>query len=113
MADLGVGDLVYSIDRGAIRAVPIVRVARRAIDRHVVVSVVTEDGLTLQMSGRHPTADGRTFDGLAPGERLDGHVIRSIAVVPYAYDATYDILPRSETGTYFAGGMAVGSTLGR
>ena len=33
-------------------------------------------------------------------------------VVPYAHDFTYDILPASDSGTYFAGGALVGSTLG-
>jgi hypothetical protein len=31
--------------------------------------------------------------------------------VPYAYDRTYDILPASESGGYFAGGVLIGSTM--
>jgi hypothetical protein len=33
------------------------------------------------------------------------------ATVPYAHEATHDILPGSETGAYFAGGALIGSTL--
>ena len=32
-------------------------------------------------------------------------------LVPYQYERTYDILPRSSSGTYFAGGLQLGSTL--
>jgi hypothetical protein len=35
----------------------------------------------------------------------------SVLVVPYTEPFTYDILPDSETGVYFAAGAAIGSTL--
>jgi hypothetical protein len=35
----------------------------------------------------------------------------SVTTVPYAHDATYDILPQSTSGAYFASGVLVGSTL--
>jgi hypothetical protein len=59
----------------------------------------------------HPTADGRFFGELAPGDWLGGREVASARVVPYADDATYDILPDSDTGTYFAAGALIGSTL--
>jgi hypothetical protein len=31
--------------------------------------------------------------------------------VPYLHDATYDILPDSSSGAYFASGVLIGSTL--
>jgi hypothetical protein len=71
-----------------------------------------EDGRILEISGPHPTADGRLFSELRPGSTLDGHAIQSVELIPYAYEATYDILPASDTGTYFAAGMQIGSTLG-
>jgi hypothetical protein len=42
---------------------------------------------------------------------MGGREVASIRVVPYGHDATYDILPDSDTGTYFAGGALIGSTL--
>jgi hypothetical protein len=33
------------------------------------------------------------------------------SVVPYEHPFTYDILPDSDTGAYFAGGLLIGSTL--
>ena len=63
--------------------------------------------------GAHPTADGRLFRDLHAGDWLGGGVVVSSTIVPYAHDATYDVLPDSDTGTYFAGGVLVGSTLAK
>jgi hypothetical protein len=37
--------------------------------------------------------------------------VASAELVPYGYDATYDVLPASSTGTYFVAGALIGSTL--
>lgn len=68
-------------------------------------------GVVLSISPGHPTADGRTFADLRVGDRLDGVAVREARVVPYMHEFTHDILPDSETGTYFAGGVQIGSTL--
>jgi hypothetical protein len=111
IADIRAGDLVYSVDHDAIRAVAVARVRRQPVQNHQVVQVITSDGRTLDVSAPHPTADGRTFGDLRPGGRLDGHLVESVEVIPYAPPFTYDILPDSDTGTYFAAGMQIGSTL--
>jgi hypothetical protein len=91
--------------------VPIVRTNRTLVSAHSVVRIVLEGGATLEISALHPTADGRDFGALQSGDRLDGVRIASATTVPYSHDATYDILPDSDTGAYFAGGVLVGSTL--
>jgi hypothetical protein len=111
IAELRVGDLVYSVDDGAIVPVPLVSVGRTPVAHHHVVRVVFRDGRVLEISEGHPTADGRTFGDLRAGGLLDSHEITSVEVVPYTYPFTYDVLPGSKTGTYFAGGALVGSTL--
>ena len=111
IASLKVGDLVYSVDHGNVAVVPIARINRTPVSRHSVVRVVLETGATLEISALHPTADGRTFGVLESGDQLDGVGIASATTVPYSHDATYDILPDSDTGAYFAGGVLVGSTL--
>jgi hypothetical protein len=113
IADIRVGDLVYSVDHDTIRPVAVERIGRHRAEHHHVVRVVTADGRTLAISAPHPTADGRSFADLHAGELLDGHVIESVDVIPYAHEYTYDILPVSDTGTYFAAGMQIGSTLVR
>jgi len=111
IAELRLGDLVYSVDHGAIVPVPLIRVGQTPVSHHHVVRVVFEEGHTLEISAGHPTADGRTFGDLVAGGQLDGHELTSAEIVPYTYAFTYDVLPASETGTYFAAGALIGSTL--
>ena len=111
IADLTVGDLVYSVDDDGIVLVPIVRVGRTPVTNHRVARITTADGRVLEISPGHPTADGRSFGDLRAGTRLDGVVVESMEMVPYVHAYTHDILPASKSGTYFAAGMLIGSTL--
>lgn len=111
IAELRAGDLVYSVEGDAVVTVPILRVNRNPVDHHRVVRVVLDSGRVLAISAPHPTADGRTFGELHAGEKLDGHLVVSAELVPYRHAHTYDILPASSTGAYYAAGALVGSTL--
>jgi hypothetical protein len=95
----------------AIRPVMIARVSQTPVAGHSVVRVTVAGGRTLEISGPHPTADGRSFADLRSGTELDGRYVESVEVVPYGHLFTYDILPASDSGTYFAAGMRIGSTL--
>jgi hypothetical protein len=111
ISELQAGELVYSVHGQAILAVPVLRVRRQQVWHHHVVQVRTQDGRTLEISAPHPTADGRRFGDLHAGDTLDGAQISGAQLVPYSYPYTYDILPASDTGTYFAAGKQIGSTL--
>jgi hypothetical protein len=111
ISSLRPGQLVYSADRGSLRLVPLLQVAKTRVFHHQVVELVLANGETLRMSAGHPTADGRLLEQIQVGDRLDGIPILSSRQVPYADSFTYDILPASETHTYVAGGVLVGSTL--
>jgi hypothetical protein len=111
IASLKVGDLVYSVDRGAVRLVPILRTRQVPANNHRVVKLTLINGAVLEISALHPTADGRNFGELVKGNRLDGVEIRDVQTIPYRHAATYDILPDSDTGTYFAAGVLLASTL--
>jgi hypothetical protein len=111
IADLAVGDLVYSADEGSLRVVPIAEIHQTPVSDHRVVRVALETGRVLEISPGHPTADGRWFGDLRAGDRLDGVLVLSAELVPYVHGFTYDILPASDTGTYVAGGTLIGSTL--
>ena len=113
IASLGIGDLVYSATDFGIVAVPVLETHRQAVRAHRVVRVELATGAVLEISAGHPTADGRRFADLRVGDLLGDTMIVSVQIVPYAYDYTYDILPASESGVYFAGGVPVGSTLQR
>jgi len=105
------GDLVYSIHQGQVSIVPIAETGRQAQWDHHVMRLQLATGAVLHISPTHPTADGRTMGDLAAEGRLDGVRIVSAALVPFRHSHTYDILPASDTGTYYAGGVLVGSTL--
>jgi hypothetical protein len=108
---LKVGDLVYSVDRGEVVVVPLIRTNRTPVSGHTVTRVQLATGAVLEISPRHPTADGRQFGELRAGDALDGVEVVTAAAIPYEHDATYDVLPDSDSGAYFAGGVLVGSTL--
>jgi hypothetical protein len=111
IASLRVGDLVYSVENDGVVVVPIVQVNRVEVRDHQVVSVELDDGRYLRVSPRHPLAEVGTFADLVQGVDLGGKSVESARLVPYAGRYTYDILPGSSSGTYFAAGALIGSTL--
>jgi hypothetical protein len=112
IAELRPGDLVYSVEDRAIVSVPLLRVGSTRVSAHHVVRVELDDGRVLEVSPGHPTADGRHFADLRAGTPLDDqHIVVGAELVPYRYERTYDILPASSTGVYFAAGALIGSTL--
>jgi hypothetical protein len=113
IAELRPGDLVYSVDRDAIVTVPILRVNRTLVRDHHVLHITFDNGRTIDMTAGHPLPDGRPLSTLHPGSTLLGGTVISVVSVPYAYDATYDILPASPSGAYFASDVLIGSTLTR
>jgi len=78
---------------------------------HQMVHLVLADGRDLLASPGHRTADGRPLDSLAVGDMLDGATIVRWELVPYGHDRTYDLLPAGPTGSYWANGIRLSSTL--
>jgi len=78
---------------------------------HVMVHLVLADGRELLASPGHRAADGRALGSLAAGDALDGSTIKLWELVPYAGDRTYDLLPGGPTGSYWANGILLSSTL--
>ncbi len=111
ISEIQAGDLVFSVDQGKTVAVPVLRVNRARVTDHRVIKLTFENGRTLAMSALHPTADGRTFGELNFGDELFGLRLVSVESIPYEHEFTYDILPASDTGAYFAADALVGSTL--
>ena len=93
-------------------AAPVVEVGSIAVPAgHMMVHVRLADGRELLASPGHRTADGRPLGSLATGETLDGSPITVWELTPYAGERTYDLLPAGLTGTYWAGGIQLSSTL--
>jgi hypothetical protein len=78
---------------------------------HLMVSMRLADGRALLASPGHRTADGRQLGDLARGEKLDGSTVTLWKLVPYGGDRTYDLLPAGPTGTYWANGILLSSTI--
>jgi hypothetical protein len=78
---------------------------------HLMVSLRLADGRALLASPGHRTADGRQLGDLAVGQAVDGSTITHWGLVPYGSDRTYDLLPAGPTGTYWADGILLSSTL--
>jgi hypothetical protein len=93
-------------------AVPVVEIGSIQVPvGHLMVHLVLADGRELLASPGHRTADGRALGLLAAGEALDGSTISRWELVPYFADRTYDLLPVGPTGTYWADGIQLASTL--
>lgn len=78
---------------------------------HKMVHLVLDNGRELFASQGHPTADGRIFGDVKPGDVIDNSYVKSVELVPYGQEYTYDILPSGDTGYYWANEILVGSTL--
>lgn len=112
--DLRPGRAVWTTDAAGARMVgAVLRVASTPVaPTHEVVHLVLSDGRSLDASPGHPLPDGRRLGDLAPGDLVDGARVVSAELVPYAGGATFDLLPSGPTGTYWANGVLLGSTLG-
>jgi hypothetical protein len=80
---------------------------------HQVVHLVLSDGRTVDVSPGHRLADGRQLGDLWPGDSVDGATVVSGALIAYHSGATFDLLPSGLTGTYWANGILLTSTLAR
>ena len=75
-----------------------------------MIRVVLGDGRAVLASPGHPTGDGRRVGELNPGDLLDGSRVTTTESMPYLGD-TWDLLPLSSTGEYWANAVLLGSTL--
>jgi hypothetical protein len=111
VTQLRAGMLVWTIDAGRRVSAPISVVGHTpAPFGHRVIRVTLDDGRAVVASPGHPTADGRRVGELKRGDILDGSPVTSTEVMPYAGD-TWDLLPLSSTGEYWANGVLLASTL--
>ncbi len=78
---------------------------------HDAVRVQLTDGRSISASAGHPLIDGGTVGSLAVGDPVDGSTVATIATMPNLDGWTFDLLPAGETGSYWANGVLLGSTL--
>jgi hypothetical protein len=111
--DLRVGEPVWSATPDGRRVATLVaRVGSMAVPAtHEIVHLVLADGRALDVSPGHPLPTGRPVGTVAVGEPLDGSFVVSADRVRYDGGRTFDLLPAGPTGTYWANGVLLGSTL--
>jgi hypothetical protein len=113
--DLAAGDIVWSLDAAGDRVrVPILRVGSMpAPQGHTVVRLRLDDGREVAASAPHPLSDGRPIGEVGVGDVVNGATVVSRATLPYRGGRTFDLLPASATGSYWAGDIPLDSTLRR
>jgi hypothetical protein len=113
VVDIQPGMVVWTMSAGGTRvAARVVEVGSTPVPAgHLMVHLKLADGRELLASPGHRTADGRPLGALSVGDRLDGSTVTLWELVPYAGDRTYDLLPAGPTGTYWADGILLSSTL--
>lgn len=113
VTDVRPGMIVWTAARDGSRiAAPVVEVGSVAVPAgHMMVHVRLADGRELLASPGHRTADGRPLGSLGAGDKLDGSEITLWELLPYTGERTYDLLPAGPTGTYWADGILLSSTL--
>jgi len=111
--DIRPGDPVWTADAAGRRVTAqVARTARTPVPKdHEVVHVRLSDGRELYASPGHPSGSGSPLGLLVAGDVLDGSSVVVAERVRYAGDATFDILPSGPTGTYWADGVLLQSTL--
>jgi hypothetical protein len=113
VTELRAGMLVWTQSaKGQRIAVSVIDVGSTPVPpTHEMVHLRLADGRELWASPGHRTADGRQLGTLAPGDMLDGSRIVFWALEAYSAGRTYDLLPAGDTGTYWANGILLSSTL--
>ena len=102
------GDIVLNKYK---KPVPVIKVCRVRAEGHMICRLKLDNGATLEISPGHPIADGQRINDLKEGDRIDGILIVKKEIIPYKYKYTYDILPDSRFGIYWANGVGLKSTL--
>jgi len=105
--------LVWTVASDGSRvAAPVVEVGSMAVPSgHLMVHLRLADGRELFASPGHRTSDSRPLGSLAAGDEVDGSKVTLWELVPYQGSRTYDLLPASATGQYWADGILLSSTL--
>ncbi len=111
--DLRVGDVVWTQNADGTRvAAPLAAIGSTPVSAaHEVVRLALADGRIVLVSPGHPTADDRRVGSLRPGDVVDGTPVLSADRIAYTAGFTFDVLPAGATGTYWANGVLLGSTL--
>lgn len=113
VTNIKVGMQVWSINKQGEKILSkVIKIGNTLVPSdHKVVHLVLSDGRNLWVSPNHPTTTGTVVGNLRIGEEYDNAKITQTTRVSYWDTKTYDLLPDSETGFYYANGILLDSTL--
>lgn len=113
VTDIQAGMPVWTLDATGLRVRSVVAqtVRRPVLPGASIVHLALSDGRQVQVSAGHPTTDGRMIGDLTAGDVLDGARVVKAEVEAYEQPAKYDLLPAGETGSYWANGIPMNSTI--
>jgi hypothetical protein len=111
VSQVRVGMMVWTSGPDGVKeAEPVLHVASMGGGPGFIVHLRLADGRQLWVSPHHPLPDGRRVGELVTGDQVDGSRVTLQQLVPSSAP-TYDLLPGGPTGTYWANGILLGSTL--
>jgi len=107
------GMSVWSLDDSGKRiAAVIVKTAATPVPLSFrAVRIELSDGRSVTASPGHPTAEGRAIVDYQAGDMLDGTQVMKIDFINYESAMTFDFLPDSTSGLYWANKVILKSTL--
>ncbi len=113
VTDITVGTSVWTLDATGLRIpAAVVKTARNPVPANAsIIHLALSDGRAVMVSAGHPTTDGRTIGDLGIGDMLDGARVVKADSIRYDQPAKYDLLPAGETGSYWANGIPMHSTI--
>ncbi len=109
------GNLVWTLDDRGIRvAVRVLKTSATPVpDSFRMVRIKLEDGRSITASPGHPSAELKHLGDYQVGDLLDSSRIVSTEYVSYDDHFTFDLLPESDSGLYWANRILLKSTLFR
>ena len=111
--DLKKGMVVWTMDYSGLRKTTIIlETSKTSVPKnHHMIHIVLNDDRELFGSPSHPLYDNRRLYEINIGDVIDNSIVTIAEKVQYQDQFTYDILPSGDTGTYWANGIPVKSTL--
>jgi hypothetical protein len=114
VSELQIGDSVYTNAMEGYRVAVVIRDIHKikVEPTHRIVELTLADGRQLRVSPGHPASDSYTsIEHYSIGDTLDGSAVISKEYTTLGDTCTYDILPKSWLGDYWANGILIGSTM--
>ncbi len=108
------GDIIWTSDIYAHKQIAkIIKTTKTQVKNHQVSHIVLDDDREINISPNHPMTNDKPIGSVLIGDTIDNSKVIISELVQYKGDYTYDILPSSDTGTYWANRILLKSSITR